>query len=132
MPKPTIREHMTEGPITVERGKSVAAALKVMVDRGVRHLPVVDGGKLLGVVSERDLKIIENMESLDSAHVLVGDALTVEPYSVAPEVTVSEVVREMARRRVGSAVIVEDGKVVGVFTTIDALGALADLLDAQV
>jgi len=129
--RPSIREHMTAGPITVQRRESVAASLKLMVDNGVRHLPVVDGEKLVGVVSERDLKIIENMESLDSAHVLVGDALTVAPYTVAPDVALSDVARQMAERRVGSAVVVEGDKVVGVFTTVDALEALAKLLDSS-
>jgi acetoin utilization protein AcuB len=125
-----IRERMTAGPITIAPGESVAHALKVMQDRGVRHLPVVDEDKLVGIVSERELMIIENMDSVDSAHVLVRDALIAAPFTAAPDEPLGEVARKMAKGRYGSAVILEDDKVVGVFTTVDALETLADVLGA--
>ena len=69
------------------------------------------------------------MRGVDSAMCIVGDFILGPPYSVAPDATLREVVRTMAEKKYGSAVVVEGGQVVGVFTTTDALRALAGILD---
>jgi acetoin utilization protein AcuB len=124
-----IDSFMTKSPVVVERSTSMARALRTMDGQGFRHLPVVDGGQLVGCVSERELKIVENMRGVDSAMCIVGDFILGPPYSVAPDATLGEVVRTMAEKKFGSAVVVEGGQVVGVFTTTDALRALAGILD---
>ena len=77
-----------------------------------------------------ELKIVENMRGVDSAMCIVGDFILGPPYSVAPDASLREVARTMAERKCGSAIVVEGERVVGVFTTTDALRALATLLDA--
>ena len=126
-----IADHMTRSPITVDKTTSLAAALKIMEENGFRHLPVVEGGQLLGVVSERELRCLENMEGFNSAHCVVEDFTLVPTYAVAPDSLVRDVARAMAERKLGSAVVVEGTKVVGMFTTIDALRVLASVLDAS-
>jgi len=83
----TIAEAMTKDPVTVGPGTSLREAAKVMADRWIRDLPVVDGVKLVGVISQRDL-----------AGVLAG-ALN-EPEALAQLVEASELVRERRLRRV--------------------------------
>jgi len=124
----TIGTYMTRSPVVVDRTTTMAHALRIMDEQGFRHLPVVAGGKLVGVVSERELKIVENMQGIDSGMCIVGDFLLGPPYTVAPGAPLAEVVRTMADHKYGSAVVVEDGAVVGVFTTTDALKALAAVL----
>ncbi|MBK8255076.1 MAG: CBS domain-containing protein [Polyangiaceae bacterium] len=126
-----IRDHMTKSPITVDRRTTLAEALKIMEERGFRHLPVVDGSKLVGLVSERELRALENMQGFNSAGCTVEDFSLVEPYSVAPNALVRDVAFDMATRKIGSAAVIENGEVVGVFTTIDALRLLVDLLSAK-
>jgi CBS domain-containing protein len=82
-----ISEVMTKDPITVGPGTSLREAARVMADKWIRHLPVVDGGKLVGVISQRDL-----------AGVLAG-ALN-EPEALEQLVEASELVRERRLRRV--------------------------------
>ncbi len=82
-----IAEVMTKDVVTVGPGTSLRAAAKVMADRWIRHLPVVDGGKLVGVLSQRDL-----------AGVLAG-ALN-EPDALQQLVEASELVREKRLRRI--------------------------------
>lgn len=127
----TISSFMTKSPITVERDATMAFALRVMEEHGIRHLPVVHEGHLLGLVSERELRVVENMRTVDSAMCIVGDFLLAAPYSVAPETSLREVVRLMAQKKYGSAVVVDGDVVIGVFTTTDALHALAKVLDAE-
>lgn len=126
-----IADHMTRSPITVDKTTSLAAALKIMEEHGFRHLPVVEGGQLLGVVSERELRCLENMEGFNSAHCIVEDFTLGPTYTVAPDSLVRDVARVMAERKLGSAVVVEGTKVVGMFTTIDALRVLASVLGAS-
>lgn len=124
----TIGECMTKSPVTVDRRTSLAQALKIMEDNGFRHLPVTDGAKLIGLVSERELRALENMEGFNSAGCTVEDFSLVAPYAVAPSAKVRDVAAEMADRKLGSAAVVHGDQVVGVFTTIDALRLLAQLL----
>jgi CBS domain-containing protein len=82
-----IAEVMTKDVVTVGPGTSLREAAKIMADRWIRHLPVVDGGKLVGVISQRDL-----------AGVLAG-ALN-EPEALQQLVEASELVRERRLRRI--------------------------------
>jgi len=124
----TIAAFMTRGPVLVERTTSMARALRTMDEQGFRHLPVVEGGRLIGCVSERELKVVENMRGVDSAMCIVGDFILGPPYTVAPSASLQDVARTMAEHKYGSAVVVEGDEVVGVFTTTDALRALASVL----
>jgi CBS domain-containing protein len=125
----TIASFMTKSPVLVERTTTMARALRTMDEQGFRHLPVVDGGQLVGCVSERELKIVENMRGVDSAMCIVGDFVLGPPYSVAHDALLRDVARTMAEKKYGSAVVVEGERVVGLFTTTDALRALAGILD---
>lgn len=94
----------------------------------LRHLPVLDGGKLVGVLSQRDLYFLRSIEGVDLDVDRVEEAMSQEVYCVAPEARLEEVVAEMAEHKYGCVVVVERMKVVGVFTTIDALRLLAEQL----
>lgn len=123
-----IREFMTKSPVVVENNVTMARALQIMEEHKFRHLPVMSNGHLVGVISERELRIVENMRGVDSAMCVVGDFVLGGPFTATPETTLREVVREMAEHKYGSAVIVEGEEVVGMFTTTDALRAMANLL----
>lgn len=128
---PKIQKYMTTTPISIDRKESVAKAHKVMRDNDIRHLPVLEGETLVGIVSVRDLHLIETLKDVDAEKVLVEDAMTTSPYSVAPDANLDEVVAEMAEQKYGSALVVQNHKVVGVFTTIDAMRAFAELLQGR-
>lgn len=125
---PTIRKFMTVDPHTIGQEQSLAVAHRMMQENRVRHLPVLEGGKLVGVVSQRDLHLIETLRDVDPATTTVEEAMTMDVYVTAPNTLLEEAARVMAEHKYGSAVVVDRGKVVGVFTTVDALSALAHLL----
>lgn len=128
---PKIQKYMTTSPITIERKESVAAAHKVMRENDIRHLPVVEAEALVGIISIRDLHLIETLKDVDPEKVLVEDAMTTNPYTVSPDAELDEVVAEMAEQKFGSAIVQQNHKIVGVFTTVDAMRAFAELLQAR-
>lgn len=129
--QPPIERYMTLGPHCIGKDQPLAVARSRMHEFKVRHLPVLDGGKLVGILSERDLDILEGFDAVDPETVTVEEAMTPDPYVVAPTETVLEVARTMATRKIGSAIVAERGKVVGVFTTIDALWTVVDHLEGR-
>lgn len=124
----TIGQRMTKTPHLIGDEQSLSTAHELMHRYGIRHLPVLHGGKLTGVVSLRDLHLVETLRDVDPTTVRVEEAMTQDVYAVNPKTPLKEVVREMAERKLGSAVVVEGTAVVGVFTTVDALDVLAELL----
>ncbi|MEP7119958.1 MAG: CBS domain-containing protein [Byssovorax sp.] len=128
---PTIRKWMSTSPFAVERTETLEAAHRIMRREGIRHLPVLEGGKLAGLVSERDLHLIETLKDVDPNVVKVEDAMTSHPYFVAPDARIDVVVNEMAEHKYGAAVVMQNERVVGVFTTVDAMRAFTELLHGR-
>jgi acetoin utilization protein AcuB len=124
----TIADRMTKTPHLIGAEQSLDAAHELMRKHRVRHLPVLHGGKLIGVVSERDLHLLQTFRDVDPARVKVEEAMSQDVYAVTPKTPLKDVVREMAQRKLGSAVVVEGTHVIGIFTTVDALDTLAGVL----
>jgi acetoin utilization protein AcuB len=127
-PYPTVRQDLTPAPSTAPRTDSLSVAHRLMREAGIRHLPVLDGTAVIGVLTERDVLLIESLPGVNPTDMRVEEAMVPEPYEVTPEAALAEVVATLLDRRIGSAIVVDEGRVVGVFTTVDALRALSDLL----
>jgi len=125
----SIREYMTAPPQLIEADEPLFSAHQRMRAFNVRHLPVIERGKLVGLVTARDLQIIESFKEIDWRKTPVREAMTPAPFTVAAEASLDEVARTMAIHKYGSAIVVRDGLVVGIFTAADALRALVDVLD---
>lgn len=123
-----IRSYMTPSPHSIGVEQPFSAAHKMMRELRIRHLPVLEGGRLLGIVSERDLHIVETLKDVDPNVVTVEEAMTSDVHCVAPDAPLDEVAREMAEHKYGSTVVMAGATVVGIFTTVDACRALAELL----
>jgi acetoin utilization protein AcuB len=127
-PIPSIQKFMTTSPHSIGVEQSLSKAHAMMREHGIRHLPVLHGGKLLGMLTERDLRLVESLAGVDPTKVKVEDAMSTVIYSVGPDSPLDEVVATMAEHKYGSAVVMHNEKVVGIFTTVDACRALAELL----
>jgi acetoin utilization protein AcuB len=123
-----VEDVMTARPVTVGRTESLATAQGLMRRNEVRHLPVLERGELVGVVSQRDLYLLETLAGVDVGDDRVDDAMSSDAYVVAPSVPLDEVTAHMVTERRGCAVVVERGRVIGIFTTTDALRVLAGTL----
>jgi acetoin utilization protein AcuB len=122
---------MTPTPHVIAPHETLVQARQLMEDYGVRHLPVTDDGRLVGILSDRDINLVQSLAPLVLESINVEDAMNSPPYSVPIDAPLQEVARTMAVHKFGCAIVVDHGAVVGVFTTIDALHALADSLEGK-
>jgi acetoin utilization protein AcuB len=125
---PKVDKYMTTSPHTIGLDQPLSQAHAMMSKHRIRHLPVLSGGKLLGVLTDRDLHLIETLKDVDPTKVTVEDAMTPAPYSVTPQTALDEVAAEMAEHKYGCAVVMDNQHVVGVLTTVDLARALTEVL----
>lgn len=125
---PQIQKYMTAMPHTIGTDIPVKKALELMTSHRIRHLPVQSGGKLLGILSDRDIRLAASFQGAEE--LLVEDVMSPDPFKVEPDSSLDYVVSEMAEHKYGCAVIQQgNGRVVGIFTATDGLRVLAELLD---
>jgi len=135
-----VRDVYTRGAIVVDPNTSAPQARKVMEEHKIRRLPVVDGGKLVGIVTLTDLlkaapspatslSVWELHYLLD--RVKVSEIMTKDVVTTTPDADLREVARVMADRKIGGLPVVEDGQVVGMITESDVFRALVKLLEAS-
>jgi acetoin utilization protein AcuB len=122
---------MTTSPHSIGKDQTLERAHELMRTNHIRHLPVLDGGKLVGMITERDLHLVETLRDVDPSRVTVQDAMSTHVYAVQPDITLDVVADALAEHKYGSAVVLDNGKVVGIFTTNDACRALAELLRSR-
>lgn len=128
---PTIQKYMTTSPHSIGVDQTVEMAAKAMTQHNIRHLPVLRGGKLVGILTDRDVKLVVSLTGVDATTLPVEEAMTADPYTTTPDTPLNEVVNEMAEMRYGSAVITQNHHVVGIFTTVDCCQALSELLTTR-
>jgi acetoin utilization protein AcuB len=122
---PRVADYMTPLPVTVEIGISLAVALDRMYNDNIRHLPVVDeAGKMIGMLSTRDIAGLCALRGIDLADARVEDAMARVPFTCADHSPLVAVIERMERDRLGSAIVTQDDKPIGIFTTTDALRVL--------
>lgn len=128
---PAIQKYMTAMPHTIGNEQCLTKAHEIMREYRIRHLPVLKAGKLVGIITDRDLALVEALRNVDPNTVSVEDACTPDPYIVEPSAKLHEVCEEMARHKYGSVLIVDNNKLVGIFTWVDALNAFSELLETR-
>jgi acetoin utilization protein AcuB len=128
---PHIEKYMTTDVQTIGDQQPMSVAHRMMREQRIRHLPVLHQGKVVGIVTDRDLRLVETLRDVDPNKVAVSEAMTPDPYIVAPGTSLDEVVSTMAAKKYGSAVVSDHGHVVGIFTTVDACSAFAELLTTR-
>jgi CBS domain-containing protein len=119
---PTIKSVMRAFPYSLPADGGLQEARRLMESHGIRHLPIVDGDELVGIVTANDLA---RAEAGGSKARSLRELVTSPAYTVGLDEPLDNVALHMATHRLGSALVVRQGKVVGIFTTTDALEVLA-------
>jgi acetoin utilization protein AcuB len=118
-------------PHTVTPRNDLKQALHMMQEHNIRHLPVQDGGDLVGILSQRDIDFALRYERRLPDEMLVREAYTPDPYTVKGTDPVAVVAAKMAHEHIGCALVVRDRALIGIFTTVDACRALSEVLSGR-
>jgi acetoin utilization protein AcuB len=121
-----IGDHMTECIHSVGKTQTLHRAAQYMLEHRVRHLPVLHGGELVGMLSDRDIVLLEGAEGLSGDSATVEDAMSTELFTVAADAPLKGVLQTMTERGVGSCLVVDGAKLLGIYTSSDAVRMLAE------
>jgi acetoin utilization protein AcuB len=125
---------MTREVITITPSESCQKALLMMQSAGINHLPVVERNRLVGILTERDIhrrapEIRRGIEAGSQKRLLslvnVGGVMTYAPATVSPRASLRDAIAVMLQRRIGCLPVMRNGRLIGIFTTRDAIGVLA-------
>ena len=134
-----VDEIMTNNPVTVDASATVAEAMTTLHDLDVRHLPVVDNGELVGILSDRDLRgyaapdFVEDGEEADvreRLETLVSDVMAADVATLEPESGLTEAIDMMIEERVGALPVVNarSQELAGIVSYVDILRAVRESL----
>ena len=114
------------GVITIDSTEPVRTAIQLMADHYIGALPVLEGGKLAGIVSERDYARKVVLMGRKSTETTVGTIMSAPVVVVGPQITVNECMVLMTEKRIRHLPVVDDGALVGVISIGDCVKAVID------
>ncbi len=127
---PPVSAAMTPFPYHVQADDPVSEVERLMEQHRIRHVPVQEGGRVVGIISEGDLHHLLNpaLPRRDHQRIRARDILVREPYVVELTAPLDEVVAEMSRRQIGSAIVVRHERLAGILSYTDICRVLAEIL----
>ncbi|WP_018936282.1 CBS domain-containing protein [Thioalkalivibrio sp. ALJ24] len=127
-----VEEFTTPDPVTASEEAGVEELRALMEQHGVRHVPVLRGNSVVGVVSERDVRIVLGLPVEDIRQVRASDLMAADPLTVTAATPLDQVAHAMSESKVGSAIVNdEEGRLLGIFTASDALNALIEVVRGE-
>lgn len=137
---PAVADIMTPNPVTVTPRNAIRTAVNLMREVGCRRLPVVDRGRLVGIITDRDLRRAANSpfvvreqwyDNFILDHIEVASCMTPNPLTIHPGASICEAARLMRDHKVGGLPVVTDGQLVGIITETDLLNFLIETLEKE-
>jgi acetoin utilization protein AcuB len=122
-----VNEIMSSDVLSIKPTAAVLEALRMMSSTGLRHLPVVEDGRLVGILSDHDIHSYEGSDEISNDVVLrqlsgpVSESMTRDPQTIASTASLDRAAQLMIDAKVGALPVVDDGKLVGMLSTLDLL-----------
>ncbi len=131
-----VKDSMTREVVTLSPEDTAKTALALCRERRIRHLPVLEGGRLVGIASDRDFRAAapplgDPARAAALEEILVGNVMAREVVTAAPDDPIEQAANTMRERRIGCLPVVEDGELVGIITASDLMDALVYLVGAH-
>ena len=131
-----VKDSMTREIVTLAPDETVGTALALCRERRIRHLPILSEGRLVGIVSDRDLRSAtpafgEPERAAALQKVLVEDVMASDVIFALPDDPIEQAANTMRERRIGCLPVVEAGELVGILTVSDVMTALVYLVGAN-
>ncbi len=123
-----VEEFTTPSPITALESTSIEELVRLMNEHGVRHLPILRGDKVVGIVSDRDVRVASGLNRHEKILIQAGDIMVNDPVTVNSQSSLDEVAFEMSQGKIGSVLVNdENDRLFGIFTVTDALNSLIEI-----
>lgn len=124
---------MTPFPYSVDSDDTVSEVESLMDEHHIRHVPVQQDGRVVGIISQGDLyRLFERfLPNAEKAHVRARDIMVEEPYIVAFDTPLNEVAVEIAKRHIGSAIVLHHEKLAGILSATDICRILAEIFESE-
>ena len=133
-----VEDRMTRKVFTLAEDQSLREAIAVMQRNRIRHAPVVSGEKVVGILTDRDVKraspsALSGIDQAQYDRVLnetrVGQAMTRNPFTVTPSTSIRDAVKVLIDRKYSALPVVEDDRLVGIITGTDMLRLFHETID---
>lgn len=121
-----VKKLMTRSLVTIPPGTSILKAMEVMRKNSIRHLPVVDGGKFLGLLTAGDLRQASLLSMVDK--ISIEDVMIKNPVVISPDAGVEDAARLIFKHKIGGLPVIQDRKLVGILTIVDILKAFVEMM----
>lgn len=119
-----VRDRMIRNPVTIGPKDSLFHAQRKMREGGFRQLPVVEEGKLVGIITDRDIRLHERHLRIAT----VSAAMSREVITASPSASIEEATRLLLQNKIGGLPVMEGETLVGILTTTDVLRAFIELV----
>jgi len=135
-----VEKRMKRDPVTLSPEDSFRHAMTLIRQKGIRHLPVVEGGRLVGIVTDRDIRQASpspatSLEVHELHYLLekikIREIMTRKVYTVTPDTPIEEAARLMLQHKIGGLPVLQNGGLVGIITETDILAAFVDVMGIQ-
>jgi acetoin utilization protein AcuB len=132
-----VRKKMKTNLVTITKNEKMATAKKILLDKNIRHLPVVDGKQLIGLITHMDIRKAEaspatSLEIRELHYLLdkltVGEIMTRNVITISPDVSVEEATTLLHDNQIGCLPVLENGNLVGILTEYDVMEILIDVM----
>lgn len=125
----SVEEFTTPNPITASEEDPIDKLGSLMKENGIRHLPILKNNKVIGIISDRDLRVVSNLNAKQKMKIHAGDIMVKDPFTVSSDMTLADVAFEMSKNKIGSVIVNdENDQFLGIFTVTDALNALIEIV----
>lgn len=127
-----VEEFTTPDPVSAQENANIYDLSDLMKKNGIRHLPILRGKRVVGILSDRDIGIVSGLTSSQKTLVEARDIMVVDPVTVSSRDSLDAVALKMSERKIGSVIVNdENDEFLGIFTATDALNALIEIVRSE-
>ncbi|OFZ31391.1 MAG: histidine kinase [Bdellovibrionales bacterium RIFCSPHIGHO2_01_FULL_40_29] len=127
-----VEEFTTPNPVTAVENTALDDLENLMTVHGVRHIPITRDGLIVGIVSDRDLRVAGALSMREKMLVLAKDIMVSNPVTVNSGASLDDVAFQMSKNKIGSVIVNDESdEFFGIFTSTDALNALIEIVRSE-
>ena len=124
----SVEEFTTPSPVTATEDQSLEEIAVLMRDFGIGHIPIVRNDRVIGIISDRDLRFAAGLGVREEIFMQASDVMVANPVTVSAGAYLDDVVFEMSQNKIGCVIVNDENDALyGVFTVTDALNALIEI-----